>query len=412
MNALRPKFRFTFRNKVFAGYRFLVFSLSALCVLFGPITAQDWKTVKEGVEYAEVTRDAAGTKVNINLLRLDLTKVRLDIAHAMDAAIGTEKTSSIAMRHGAFAAINGGFFRMDDSIWAGDAVGTLMIDKKLLSESIQYDERVAIGIINGAAATEVYFGHPSFVPTLDGDKFTVIGSDGINRERLAGEIIVYTPEFGRTTLTNTIGVELIVRKNKIVAISKNGSGTIPQDGFVVSIEGDDAASRFNHWRVGARLRLSLAYTDAMYDWEPDIIRERQRLEKLLMFPSKVLFKLEDITNGVPQLIKNSKIDITWEQEKTTKSFVETRHPRTAVAKLKDGKFLMLTVDGRSESSGGIGLQDLAEYLLSLGAIDAMNLDGGGSTTMFLDGKVVNHPSDKDGERKISDAILVTPRKKK
>ena len=119
---------------------------------------------------------------------------------------------------------------------------------------------------------------------------------------------------------------------------------------------------------------------------------------------------EDITNGVPQLIKDGKIDITWEQEKTTKSFVETRHPRTAVAKLKDGKFLMITVDGRSESSGGIGLQDLAGYLLSLGAIDAMNLDGGGSTTMFLDGKVVNHPSDKEGERKVSDAILVTLRK--
>ena len=81
-----------------------------------------------------------------------------------------------------------------------------------------------------------------------------------------------------------------------------------------------------------------------------------------------------------------------------------------MAKLKDGKFLMITVDGRSEASGGIGLQDLAEYLLSLGATDAMNLDGGGSTTMFVDGKVVNKPSDKEGERKVSDAILVTLRK--
>jgi len=58
------------------------------------------------------------------------------------------------------------------------------------------------------------------------------------------------------------------------------------------------------------------------------------------------------------------------------------------------------------------LQELAEYLLSLGAVDAMNLDGGGSTTMFLDGKVVNTPSDKEGERKIGDAILVTLRKSK
>ncbi len=72
---------------------------------------------------------------------------------------------------------------------------------------------------------------------------------------------------------------------------------------------------------------------------------------------------------------------------------------------------MITADGRSEASGGIGLQNLAEILLELGATDAMNLDGGGSTTMFLDGKIVNKPSDKEGERKVGDTILVFPRKK-
>ena len=77
--------------------------------------------------------------------------------------------------------------------------------------------------------------------------------------------------------------------------------------------------------------------------------------------------------------------------------------------MKDGKFLMITVDGRTDESAGIDLYDLAKLLLELGAIDAMNLDGGGSTTMFLDSKVVNKPSDKDGERKVSDAILVTLR---
>ena len=73
--------------------------------------------------------------------------------------------------------------------------------------------------------------------------------------------------------------------------------------------------------------------------------------------------------------------------------------------------MLATVDGRSEASGGIGLEDLAKILLELGATDAMNLDGGGSSTMFLDGKIVNHPSDKEGERRVGDAILVFPRKK-
>ena len=73
---------------------------------------------------------------------------------------------------------------------------------------------------------------------------------------------------------------------------------------------------------------------------------------------------------------------------------------------------LLTGDGSTEQSAGLDLYDLAAYMLELGAVDAMNLDGGGSTTMFLDGKVVNRPSDKEGERKIGDAILVTLRNKR
>ncbi len=119
---------------------------------------------------------------------------------------------------------------------------------------------------------------------------------------------------------------------------------------------------------------------------------------------------EDIVAGVPQLIKDGKIEITWEQEKAGKSFAEARHPRTAVAKLAGDKFMMVTVDGRQPgTSVGMSLQELAEMLLEFGAIDAMNLDGGGSTTMFVGGKLVNQPSDKEGERKVSDAILVFPR---
>ncbi|HVF48004.1 MAG TPA: phosphodiester glycosidase family protein, partial [Pyrinomonadaceae bacterium] len=120
----------------------------------------------------------------------------------------------------------------------------------------------------------------------------------------------------------------------------------------------------------------------------------------------------DIVAGVPQLVAGGRVDVTWEREKSNRGFVETRHPRTAVAKLKDGRFLMLTADGRTEESVGLDLYDLAAYMLELGATDAMNLDGGGSTTMFLGGKVVNRPSDKEGERKVGDAILVSLRKRK
>lgn len=187
--------------------------------------------------------------------------------------------------------------------------------------------------------------------------------------------------------------------------NNQGGSTIPHDGLVISI-GREAIEKSNNILYFAERAQSKAgdLTDTFR-----VVRKVEALE-----PNRRPFflKAEDITNGVPQLIKNGKINITWEQEKASKSFVETRHPRTAVAKLKDGKFLMMTVDGRQPGvSVGMNLQELADYLLGLGAVDAMNLDGGGSTTMFLDGKVVNTPSDKDGERKIGDAILVTLRKK-
>lgn len=373
--------------KSFQNKRSFCFLILFLLVCGLSTAAQDFKVLRDGVEYAEYEREIDGVPVKMNLLRLDLTKVRLDVVHAMDAAIGLEKTSSIAARHGAFAAINAGFFRLDTSIFAGDASGILQIDGKLLSES--YADRIALGIINGKDRTEVSIGNLkseiSFVRGVD-ETFAV---SGINRERKKDEIVLFTPEFHRTTLTDSSGFELIVKGRLVEEIRKNtGSSIIPSNGFVISVSNEKYS------------KLSQ---------KKNIIRLRKSIEPLEKSQSVFFSQAEDIVGGVPQLIKNGRIKITWEAEKSSKSFVETKHPRTAVAKLKDGKFLMVTIDGRSESSGGISLENLAKFLLELGATDAMNLDGGGSTTMFVDGKVVNKPSDKEGERRVSDAILVFPR---
>jgi exopolysaccharide biosynthesis protein len=382
----------------FVYFQIFILLLSALSVLCRETTAQDFKTVRDGIEYTEVTREIDKQPVQMNLLRLDLTKVRLDVVHAMDAAIGTEKTSSIATRYGAIAAINAGFFRLDDSIFAGDSVGVLMIDRKLLSEST--NNRVILGIENTGNKTSIGIGHIGLFAEVKIGKSSLQLS-GINRQRKDNEVLLYTPEFHRTTLTSSDGVEIIVRAGRVVRIAKHkGSSRIPQDGFVISASGNKQEEILGLVMVGTKISVVQLSTESIthVPREPD--------------PSVFgIGKFQDMIAGVPQLIKDGKIDITWEQEKSSKSFVETRHPRTAVAKLKDGKFLMITIDGRSESSGGIGLYDLAALLLEFGATDAMNLDGGGSTTMFFDGKVVNHPSDKEGERKISDAILVFPRQK-
>ncbi len=367
--------------------------------LFISISAQDFQKIQDGIEYAKVVRQsksAEGKDENavINLLRLDLTKVRLDIVHALDAAIGLETTSSIATRHGAFAATNAGFFRLDKSIFAGDAAGVLMIDGKLLSES--FAGRTELRIYNGRNKTEVEFTKSNIVSALKirNQDFDV---SGINRERKTDELVLFTPEFSRTTLTDKNGLEIIVQRGKIIWIfDGKGSNFVPENGFVISASGKSREALLGKIRIGENIFTGTRSYPVKS--ENDIKT------------SKPSLNVEDIVGGVPQLIKNGKIEITWEQEKSSKAFVETHHPRTAVAKLKDGKFLMATVDGRSEESGGMSLYQLANFLLELGATDAMNLDGGGSTTMFLDGKLVNKPSDQTGERKVSDAILVFPRK--
>ena len=82
-------------------------------------------------------------------------------------------------------------------------------------------------------------------------------------------------------------------------------------------------------------------------------------------------------------------------------------PRTAIGQTKDGKILMLVIDGRQAGSLGATLKNVQDILLQYGAYNAFNLDGGASSTMVYDGKVVNSPSDIMGERYVPNAFIVT-----
>jgi exopolysaccharide biosynthesis protein len=366
------------------------------------VFAQEFAQIADGIEHAKFTRKIKDEPVNVNLLKLDLTKIRLDVVHALDAAIGLETTSSIANRHGAIAAINAGFFKME-GLYKGDAAGVLQIDGKLLSES--YANRIALILDNYTKGTKAIFGHLSISATFaiknKKSEKNVINNVGLNRQRGKDDLLIFTPEFHRTTLTDSNGLEIIIKNNKITQIiDGKGSNLIPIDGFVVSASGKKRDELLALVKIGNQAMW--------YGSSVDLSKTSDKLSA--SFEQFTL--VEDIIAGVPQLIKNGKIDITWQQEKIGKDFVETRHPRTAVAKLKDGKFLMITVDGRQPNvSVGMNLYELAEMLIEFGAVDAMNLDGGGSTTMFVKDKVVNIPSDKTGERPVSDAILVTLRNK-
>ena len=81
-------------------------------------------------------------------------------------------------------------------------------------------------------------------------------------------------------------------------------------------------------------------------------------------------------------------------------------PRTAIGQKKDGTILMLVIDGRQIGSIGATLKDVQNIMLEYGAYNAANLDGGSSTTLFYDGKVVNNPCSKYGPRYVPSAFIV------
>lgn len=95
-------------------------------------------------------------------------------------------------------------------------------------------------------------------------------------------------------------------------------------------------------------------------------------------------------------------------------FNQNRHPRTAVGITEMGENLLITVDGRSSEAYGMTIPELTELMQSLGAISALNLDGGGSTAMWIQNKgVVSYPSDNrqfdnNGERCVANALLLIP----
>ncbi|MBT3223307.1 MAG: phosphodiester glycosidase family protein, partial [Proteobacteria bacterium] len=115
----------------------------------------------------------------------------------------------------------------------------------------------------------------------------------------------------------------------------------------------------------------------------------------------------------PSIVANGLADPDPE---STSSFYTTWHPRTVLGLTAAKEMLWVTVDGRSDHGSGLSLDDLADLMLDLGAVDAVNLDGGGSTTMFIKdcspNGVVNHPSDNGGvghggARSVSDGLYLT-----
>lgn len=346
------------------------------------------REVAPGVEHVEIKRGdfaAAGAdQWTINILILDPDKTRLALGRAQDAGVGTETTSSMATRHGASAAVNGGYFRTS-GIYRGEPGGIMTIAGKVLSEPSR--KRPGLVVANAGGRTRLAVVDVAFRAEVVADRGAARRAvNGFNRPRLENEVIVFTPEFHRTTLTGPAGVEAIIDGDRVLTLHvEKGNAGIPSGGWVVSGHGESAAWVRENLKKGTQVEI--------------------RTETILS--PKPSFASEFMLGGGPRLVRDGRSAAATDPGVYDAGFAEARHPRTAVGIRPDGRILLVTVDGRQPGiSVGMTIAELTALLVELGAAEAINMDGGGSTTMVANGRVVNSPSDLTGERPVGDALLV------
>ena len=117
--------------------------------------------------------------------------------------------------------------------------------------------------------------------------------------------------------------------------------------------------------------------------------------------------MKTAVGGGPVLLQNGLIKITNNEElKFAGKAINDKHPRTAMGYTMEGQLIILVIQGRSESSGGATLTQEAQILKDLGCWEALNLDGGGSSCLLVNGKETIKPSDKEGQRAVPAVFLI------
>jgi hypothetical protein len=237
-----------------------------------------------------------------------------------------------------------------------------------------------------------------------GTSRTTIDIDGVDTVRARDKLMLYTPSYNEDTDTAPGGLEWVIDRPKgrpadslrvVSGPHKTGKTRIPATGFVLSFGGAKRPAALARLTRGALVSIDAAYDPL--EGEP-----------------KPWASAQDIVGGAGLLIRDGRDVSDWSVEAFNKGFGEGRHPRTMIGDAADGTIWLVTVDGRQpQLSVGMTLEELRALAHRLGLVNALNLDGGGSTTMWVrDGErtsVVNSPSDLAGPRKVSDALIVMPR---
>src|SRR5688572_5090692 len=330
--------------------------------------------------------------VSVWLLKVGLGSADLRAALATDEIVDTETVGDTAARRQAMAAVNAGFFLLP----SGDPAGIYKLNGQLVSDTRR--PRGAVGFLRNGTSLRLIFGRVTATMALRvprrGRQDVRMEIAGVDTTRHRGKLMLFTPAYHSDTDTAKAGLEWVVSGKPLRvagAPQTAGKTPIPRDGFVLSYGGTTAPPPLSALTRGTRVELETTYAS-------------------LDAPNGEWARADAIVGGAGLLIRDGRTVTDWGPEKLAASFVETRHPRTLIGTRPDGSVWLVTVDGRQpQVSAGMTLAELQSFSVRLGLNQALNLDGGGSTTMWVQGQVVNSPSDAAGPRKVSDALLVVGR---
>jgi exopolysaccharide biosynthesis protein len=146
--------------------------------------------------------------------------------------------------------------------------------------------------------------------------------------------------------------------------------------------------------------------DSLFEWRRPPLNMEGEPAPALDFQDARPWEMYDAVAAGPALISRGRIDITDDEEVFFGSTIPRTHPRTAVGYTSSGALIILVVDGRQTVSRGVDLVELAALMRELDCEEAINLDGGGSSTLVVDGMLVNRPAGGTFQREVMSALIV------
>ncbi|QER86926.1 phosphodiester glycosidase family protein [Streptomyces tendae] len=358
----------------------------------------------------------------LDVLTIDPRTFRgtLDATHGPDIE-DRETVSALADDADAVAAVNAGFFVLDPRSGApGDLAGVGLYDGRLLSEPVSgrpgfvvqdNGRRTQITRLTwegkvSARGTSLTLDGVNRVPGLirncggsEGDSPTALPLHDVTCTN-PDQLVAFTPEYGASTPQGE-GVEAVLDSGgRVRELRSVRGGSLPPGGSSIQATGRHVAALTALARPGERLRIDTGLRD-------------DRGRRVTPGPGT------DIVNAGPELVRGGRLHVTPATDGMVHpgdpswyyGWVHKRNPRTLAGTDASGRTVLVTADGRSTDSLGLSITESATVARSLGLRDAVNLDGGGSTTMVAKGQVVNVPSDAAGERPVGDALLILPRRR-